>query len=217
MLEFKEYIKGKSVAFVGMAPSIVGKGLGKEIDSFDIVIRTNVFPIPEDYRKDYGTKCEVISMLRSGAITPEAFVNNGVKWVIHYRPIHPIKYTDKLKYFDMTMTLRMALRKEIKNDLKNGFDPGHPSAGVNIIGLLLKSSPARIKVFGITGYQNKQGEVVDHTEYRHYIHYFKYNPASRISMRRHPSHHFQVQNDWIRLLLKTGKIQMDPFSREYFK
>jgi len=61
---FLEYIQGKSIAIVGNAPSELGKGLGKEIDSYDVVIRFNNYSTEAQYIGDYGTKANV------WAITP---------------------------------------------------------------------------------------------------------------------------------------------------
>lgn len=215
MNTLNEFIQGKTVAFVGMAPNIMGKGLGDEINSFDLVFRTNIFPIPEEYKVDYGSKCDVISMLKSSAINPDVFSKGGIQWVIHYRPA--AKYSPLLNYYQMTIDKRNEVRRGIMKDI--GFDPKHGTAGINIIATVLKSEPKRLKLFGITGYQNKNGKVIDHLKgTQHYIPYFrtKIRPGI-ISMERHPSHNFQVQNDWIRFLLKNKKIEIDSYSAEYFK
>jgi len=215
MSELHEYIKGKNAAFVGMAPNIMGKGLGDEINSFDLVFRTNIFPIPEEYKVDYGSKCDVISMLKSSAINPDVFSKGGIQWVIHYRPA--AKYSPLINYYRMTIDERNKIRIKIYKEI--GFDPKHGTAGINIIATVLKSEPKRLKLFGITGYQDKNGNVVDYFKgTQHYIPYFrsKIRPGI-VSMKHHPSHNFQVQNDWIRYLLKNGRVEMDPYSLEYFK
>lgn len=58
------YIKGKSIAVVGNAPSELGKGKGNEIDSHDIVIRFNNFSTAGEFVPDYGSKTNI------WAITP---------------------------------------------------------------------------------------------------------------------------------------------------
>lgn len=57
---FENIIKGKSVAVVGNGPQEIGKGKGKEIDSYDIVVRFNNFQL-EGFEKDYGTKTNIWS------------------------------------------------------------------------------------------------------------------------------------------------------------
>lgn len=56
--EAVEYIKNKSVAIVGNSPSLIGKNLGQEIDSHDVVIRFNHFKLGE-YLTDTGSKTDV--------------------------------------------------------------------------------------------------------------------------------------------------------------
>ena len=52
-------IKGKRVAVVGNAESIIGSGQGEKIDSYDIVIRINLrFPKEEEY-KDVGKRTDI--------------------------------------------------------------------------------------------------------------------------------------------------------------
>jgi Glycosyltransferase family 29 (sialyltransferase) len=57
--EIAQIFKGKSVAIVGNSPGLINQGLGKEIDSHDLVIRLNGgirVPKPEDL----GRKMDVI-------------------------------------------------------------------------------------------------------------------------------------------------------------
>ena len=61
--KYKEYVNNKRVVFVGPAPILVGKGLNKFVDSFDVVVRTNGSILLLDnpkYRKDYGSRIDVL-------------------------------------------------------------------------------------------------------------------------------------------------------------
>lgn len=59
--EFKSYITGKRVIFVGPATSISGKGLGELIESYDIVVRTNgSFKINPEDEVDYGRRTDIL-------------------------------------------------------------------------------------------------------------------------------------------------------------
>jgi len=51
-------LKNRTVAVVGNGPSEIGKGLGKEIDSHDVVIRFNNYSI-EGFEEDYGAKTNI--------------------------------------------------------------------------------------------------------------------------------------------------------------
>lgn len=52
---------GLSIAVVGNSPVELGKGLGPEIDSHDIVVRFNRFSISTAHAPDYGSKVNVIA------------------------------------------------------------------------------------------------------------------------------------------------------------
>ncbi len=64
---FADFIKGKSVCVVGPAPVMIGRGLGKEVESFDVVVKTGNAPTINDpnYFHDYGRRCDVLYINRS--------------------------------------------------------------------------------------------------------------------------------------------------------
>lgn len=51
-------VKGKTIAVVGNGPSEIGRNLGQEIDTHDIVIRFNNYDT-KGYEKDYGRKTNI--------------------------------------------------------------------------------------------------------------------------------------------------------------
>jgi len=57
---FSKIIKGKSIAIVGPAPTLLGKNQGEYIDSFDLVCKPNLsFNPNEDIQKDYGSRNDI--------------------------------------------------------------------------------------------------------------------------------------------------------------
>jgi hypothetical protein len=59
--EYAAFLKGKRVACVAQATSIVGSGQGPLIDSYDLVVRTNYgLEIPEELVPDIGTRCDIL-------------------------------------------------------------------------------------------------------------------------------------------------------------
>ena len=52
--------EGKNVVLVGPATTLKGSGLGKEIDSFDIVCRLNHHLPGPELEKDYGSRNDVV-------------------------------------------------------------------------------------------------------------------------------------------------------------
>lgn len=208
------YVKGKSVAFVAMGTTIEGKGLGKVIDSFDVVIRTNIFPIPEQYQNDYGTRCNIISMLKTSAIKPEMFSERGIKFVIHYSFMEESRKSPLLGYYHMTIKRRNDIKKDIIRLIAQ--NPGHGTSGINIINTVLKCGAKSLTCFGMSGFQDKQGNLLEHNEAKHYIGLIDVKKA-RYPIRRHPAHKFAVQNNYVRYLLKNKLITMDQHSLEYFQ
>lgn len=62
-MEFHEFIRNKSVAFVGASPNQVGREMGHIIDNYDVVVRTNGsidLIDSRDFQKDYGMKIDVL-------------------------------------------------------------------------------------------------------------------------------------------------------------
>ncbi len=62
--DYIDFIKNRRVIFVGPGSILTGRGQGEFIDSFDVVIRTNHFPVllkenPE-LIVDYGKKCSAL-------------------------------------------------------------------------------------------------------------------------------------------------------------
>ena len=55
-----EFLKGKSVACVGPAPQNTGTGLGKTIDSYDIVVRLGDFLRGDNISEDYGSRTDIL-------------------------------------------------------------------------------------------------------------------------------------------------------------
>lgn len=55
----KMVLAAKTIAVVGRSPILLGKGLGKEIDAHDIVIRFNGSDVSGKFGKDYGVKINV--------------------------------------------------------------------------------------------------------------------------------------------------------------
>ena len=56
--EYMSFIKGKRVALVGPAASLLGQDLGKKIDSYDVVIRIKSFD--QEDAESSGTRCDVL-------------------------------------------------------------------------------------------------------------------------------------------------------------
>lgn len=79
------FLEGKTIAVVGNGPSELGKGLGQEIDSHDVVIRFNNYKI-KGFEKDYGRRTNV--WMKGGAA--------DVRYKLRDKSIKAILYTDDI-------------------------------------------------------------------------------------------------------------------------
>jgi hypothetical protein len=52
-------ISSNRIVVVGNSPREIGKALGKNIDSADLIIRFNNYPETDSIKADYGTKCDI--------------------------------------------------------------------------------------------------------------------------------------------------------------
>lgn len=141
---FAELLRGRSIAIVG--PVENGLRNGDEIDSFDVVIRTNFLPASTDRERaeSFGTRTDVsyfngvASQMLTGEI--EAAVASGALRMIVLRPFNyvldrsMIKRPGDLRYNPSESTVLLRAK----------------SFGVQrIMHDVLRYSPARVKVFNI--------------------------------------------------------------------
>lgn len=200
-----EIFKDKTVAFVGLAPVIEGKGLGEQIDSYDVVYRTNFLP---KNTTDYGSKCDVISVLKDCF---NLLDTHQVTNIVLFDDIE----IDRNKYL-VTHEERAFIREKYIDQY--GLDIIDATAGLIAYYLADKYEAKSFKFFGITGYQNLQGKVVNHSVVNHYSEE-AYNMfgRSRVNMAKYDCHNFANHNKILKSLLKSKKIEMDQYSLEYFK
>jgi hypothetical protein len=58
---FAKLIDGKRIAYVCPSPHLVGKKMGKLIDSYDLVVRINqAYEMPEELWEDYGSRTDIL-------------------------------------------------------------------------------------------------------------------------------------------------------------
>lgn len=203
--------KGKRVAFVGMAPILEGKGLGKEIDRFDAVYRTNFLP---QNKQDFGSKCSVISVLKDHFNL--MYTHKNVKNVVLFDDIDLHK---REKYLVTEQERRDIRAKYIA---EYGLDIRDATAGLVAYYLATKYKAKSFKFYGVTGYQNLEGEIVNHSGNNHYTQEIFDVLGGRefslsVDMKNYDCHDFQAHNDLFRIFLKNQMIEMDQYSLEYFK
>jgi len=212
----EKIIKGKTVAFVGMSPNIKDKNLGEEIDSFDIVYRTNFYPLPTHLHKDYGSKCNILALqLR---YHPRIIEDKDIDLFITYNYCKYAHASQK-KIINISNQKKYLLGK-FMNKYVDG-DARFPTAGMLAYFIAESFGCTRFKYFGITGYQNENKEIVNHGEYEHVIEEYKNSFIRRASILnteliKAKYHNFQKENDFRRLIIKENICEIDEYSKKYF-
>jgi len=74
-------VRGKRVAIVGRAGSIVGTGNGPAIDGADVVVRVNwLLPTADEYIPDMGARTDLVYTCRHCATARRLAEEHGVPW-----------------------------------------------------------------------------------------------------------------------------------------
>ena len=60
MRELDKFLNGKRVALVGPSPHLLNTNSGTLIDQYDVVARVNYFQTPNDVKKDYGSRTDLM-------------------------------------------------------------------------------------------------------------------------------------------------------------
>lgn len=184
--KFNEFISGKTVAVVGNSPCELNLNKGAQIDDHDIVIRFNNFSSAPEFKKDYGTKCNV------WAITPT---------------IESLRYRESLTSFDYILLplsnryISMSRYKFLENISISGANlatfPTEKcltdcnmrvvSLGMLTLNYIINNcTPAKIDIYGFNLSEQLQGV----------SHYFSNDPSRGKLLKFH---------DWIREALFLNK------------
>jgi len=211
--------KNKTVAFVGLAPHLKGAGLGAEIDSFDIVYRTNFYPLPEALHKDYGSRCDVIGMQSDYEPYVPTYVQNGVQCIVNY-----------LKQLDTKGASQIKVTAQVKKNIANvmeqltGQKIQAPTAGVIAYFVSKMFKCKSFKYFGISGYQGKhKGIVKNHNGANNYIKeyldFWRENDKGyllKTNMRADKYHNFEAHNIFMKKLIESNLVEIDSLSKQFF-
>lgn len=164
---YKSFIQGKRVAFIGPAPNLRGLGMGGFIDSFDVVVRTNHFielVKNPDISKDYGKKTTILYCNRQyyREMRPLPFkewVSRGLEWVSakHMKPSDRKECRKYFKYRTVGPTLKQFLNT-------------CPSMLMGAVAMyeLAECEPKELYVDGID-FNISRKKVFEHDVYREYI------------------------------------------------
>jgi hypothetical protein len=85
--QYYDYLKNKRIIMVGPAPYLEGQKLGKEIDSYDVVVRINHgILLSKNNPEDYGSRTDVL------------YVNQKMR--LHYQLDYPEEWLKEIKFLN---------------------------------------------------------------------------------------------------------------------
>lgn len=167
-MSYETFLKDKRVIFVGACPNIKGMGKGKEIDSYDIVVRTNgsINLIEgDDFVKDYGKKCDVLyvnnQFYRNMSPLPVTdYMRKGVKWMC-FKGLNP---KDRLRFQKRMQGVR-SIKREILEVVKTV-----PTATMGSFLMLdiLRREPKEFFFTGMDFFASRKPEF-EHDVYKEYV------------------------------------------------
>lgn len=163
-MKYSEYIKGKSVAFVGACPDLMYLKKGSYIDSFDVVVKTNgsMFFHGEDYYNNYGSRLDVlyanVQFIREMRPLNISDIDKaGIDWICC--KTNDIK--DIAKGFDNIRPIRSTM--EYVNRYLSGA-----LMGAYIFTDILLQQPKELYITGIDFFLSKKKEF-EHDNYKEYL------------------------------------------------
>lgn len=158
--------KDKRVVFVGAWPGLRGVGLGKYIDDFDIVVKTNgsVFFNSPDYRYDYGSRIDCL-------YTNNQFYRNmkpfdialfksiGIS-ALRMKTCSPRDLKYYSQFFDVSVIKSTMI--QVNSAIKSA------TMGAYIYTDILNEKPKEFLLLGVDFFASKK-KVFEHNNYREYL------------------------------------------------
>lgn len=165
--EYADFLNGQRVAIVGPAPTVIGSRMGKQIDSYDRVVRLNhALPIPSELTADVGKRTDILyhNLWQKHPKAPafEQLVPTlveSVQWVCAASPYVHLKINHVKNIDDFTAVLgdRLPFRTVVpRKFLTLGWRlRSTPNAGMGAIQDLLSFDIDELYIFGFTFYQTQ--------------------------------------------------------------
>ncbi len=205
---FDNLIRNKKIIFVGACPNLKNKNLGKFIDGYDTIIRSNnsVNLIDnDDFVKDYGKRCDVLYI--NGQFYKEMSPFPLIEWQkkgVKYLCMKGIRGSDRLKYTRIIplRTITQSIREVSKSVLT-------ATMGLFLIHDLLKFNPKELFITGLDFFasRNPKFEVDCYNEYVDgYLPKKILDVANKINVgKEKDSHNFLQNANYFYKLFKNNK------------
>ena len=225
---YAEIIRDKTIAIVGPASYLENSKLGKEIDSYDLVVRINRgIELIENYSSDIGFRTDILySCLiedpeNAGIIDPLLFSEKynlkficttpfaDLKSFFNKNDIHPMVDKEKFKKLSKLIPTRIipneyweCFSKELKT---------RPTTGYISVFDILRFKPSKIKIFGFSFYTT--GILKGYKKGTKYQEETFHDVA--LKSKRH--NHRKMFNYAKKILLYDERIELDPFLQNILK
>lgn len=155
MKTLEEYLSGKTVALVAGGSSLVGKGLGGLIDSYDVVVRMNrALPMDPKKVEDIGSRTDILyncldlDPMAGGPVMPMLWINYGVKYLCStYPQSEPFVFPQRtwgIQNFLPTRWMPDEVYYPIRQQIK-----GRPNSGTTTLVDLLSFDIKKVHLFGM--------------------------------------------------------------------
>ena len=193
-MKFADYIRDKRVCFVGACPNLKNTAYGEQIDSFDIVCKSNgsLFFDSAEYYRDYGARIDVL-------YTNNQFYRNMKEELVNL-------HRRKVQYLRMKTCSHVDLHRfsrsvnvEIIRDAMTFVNRSIDGAlmGCYLIQDILQYKPKELHVCGIDFFLSKK-KVFEHDNYQEYLKDYLPNPireeGNRINVGKTEDGHSQYEN-----------------------
>lgn len=206
---FRCYLKGKRVVFVGPAPNLIGQGLGKFIDSFDVIVRTGgAPPVAEELMVDYGSRTEVwyvnsvfLNRFDKGRIP--VCLAQGLRWVC----VRGMLAGER--YFETAPVSMRIFSTRIHGCQK-------PIIGVCLAKEITDAEVAELHITGVTffvdGFNNSHLDGYLTSELKHRQNAIREDGRDELEAMGHDYHHGDL---FIRQLYEEGRVTMSRETLRY--
>lgn len=192
----EEFVSGKTVAIVGNGPSELGKGLGDEIDSHDVVIRINNHTV-KGFERDYGTRTDMWAKHTTDYLKHER-TEPGIKFILYaanwMRDRLVYGYREAIEN-DLTDCIVDYCDAKDRQPLTEGLGI-HPTTGALLIEMLRKTEMKSLDVYGFSFLESKPADT-----YTHYM-----NDMSLEKLKKEvAAHKMDVEMAYLKTLFRNGR------------
>lgn len=157
--KFQETVKGKTVVFVGPANTLEGKGQGKTIDEYDLVVRTNDgIDVAKQFPEDYGARCDAIFLNNSWCRRKlkDFQFPKEVDFIFLKAHSASIGYKRKDLWPKITMARSISRKNKLRQLWKEGNSLKEPLQSSHVAYNIVDYEIAQLTFTGIDFYESKQ-------------------------------------------------------------